>query len=46
MELLTFLKKLESSKNLEKIKDEIESLLTSYAVTADKTLHFKLNGDE
>ncbi|NNL22534.1 MAG: DNA methyltransferase, partial [Ignavibacteriaceae bacterium] len=41
-----FLKKLESSKNLEKIKDEIESLLTSYAVTADKTLHFKLNGDE
>ncbi|NNJ54252.1 MAG: DNA methyltransferase [Ignavibacteriaceae bacterium] len=46
MELIAFLKKLESSKNLEKIKDEIESLLTSYAVTADKTLHFKLNGDE
>jgi 16S rRNA G966 N2-methylase RsmD len=44
MELLAFLEKLESRNSLEKIKEEIESLLASYSVTADKTLHYKLNG--
>ena len=46
MELLAFLEKLESNNNLEKIKEEIESLLASYSVTAEKILHYKLNGDE
>ena len=46
MELLPFLEKLESSNYLEKIKEEIESLLASYSVTADKILHYKLNGKE
>jgi DNA modification methylase len=46
MELLAFLEKLESLNNLEKIKEEIESLLASYSVTAEKILHYKLNGDK
>jgi DNA modification methylase len=46
MELLAFLEKLESNYNLEKIKEEIESLLASYSVTAEKALRYKLNGNE
>jgi DNA modification methylase len=46
MELLTFLEKLESNKNLEKIKEEIESLLASYRVSAGEALRYTLNGEE
>ena len=46
MELLAFLEKLESSNYHENIKEEIEGLLASYSVTADKILHYKLNGNE
>ncbi len=46
MELLAFLEKLESNYNLEKVKEEIESLLASYSVTAEKTLRYKVDGTE
>jgi DNA modification methylase len=46
MDLLDFLKKLESNKNLERIKDKIDSLLASYAVTAEKSLRYNLNSNE
>jgi DNA modification methylase len=46
MDLLLQLEKLESTKDLEKIKKEIDGLLGSYSCIKEKALHYKFNGNE